>query len=246
LTPARFLLCDADGNLFPSEGPAFAASAVVTNRLLESLGIEQRYEPEELRELGIGRTFRMNAAALAAAHGTAVAADELEAWVREENAAVTEHLAQVLRPDPDVREPLLRLAGSFELAAVSSSSLTRLDACFRATGLAELFPPPRRFSAEDSLPAPKSKPAPDVYLCALEALGAAPDDALAVEDSVAGVTSARAAGIETVGNVGFVPQTERGAHAAALSAAGARSIVAGWVELEREHRSVTKGAANLR
>src|SRR5206468_6511581 len=31
------LLCDADGNLFPSEEPAFEASAVVTNRYLERL-----------------------------------------------------------------------------------------------------------------------------------------------------------------------------------------------------------------
>jgi beta-phosphoglucomutase-like phosphatase (HAD superfamily) len=234
LTPARFLLCDADGNLFPSEAPAFAASAGVTNRLLESLGIERRYGAEELRELGIGRTFRMNATALAAAHGTAIAVDELEAWVREENAAVTAHLADVLRPDDDVRGPLVRLSEVFELAAVSSSSLTRLDACFRATGLAALLPPSRRFSAEDSLPVPKSKPAPDVYLCALAGLGITADDALAVEDSVAGVTAAHAAGIRTVGNVGFVAEEEQAAHAAALSAAGADLIVAGWRVLERE------------
>ena len=31
------LLCDADGNLFPSEEPAFVASADVTNRLLADL-----------------------------------------------------------------------------------------------------------------------------------------------------------------------------------------------------------------
>ena len=33
------LLCDADGNLFPSEEPAFDASVEVTNAFLASLGI---------------------------------------------------------------------------------------------------------------------------------------------------------------------------------------------------------------
>ena len=39
------LLCDADGNLFPSEEPAFEASAEVTNAFLASLGIDRRYTP---------------------------------------------------------------------------------------------------------------------------------------------------------------------------------------------------------
>jgi beta-phosphoglucomutase-like phosphatase (HAD superfamily) len=234
LTRARFLLCDADGNLFPSEAPAFAASAGVTNRLLQALGIDKRYEADELREFGIGRTFRTNAAALAAAHGTTIADDELEVWVREENAAVTAHLARVLRPDPAVRDPLGRLSELFDLAAVSSSSLTRLDACFRATGLAELFPRARRFSAEDSLPVPRSKPAPDVYLRALADLGATADEAIAVEDSVVGVTAACAAGLRTVGNVAFVVDEMRAAHAAALEAAGAAVVVDDWASLETE------------
>ena len=40
------LLCDADGNLFPSEEPAFVASAGVTNRYLAALGSERRFSAE--------------------------------------------------------------------------------------------------------------------------------------------------------------------------------------------------------
>jgi hypothetical protein len=40
------LLCDADGNLFPSEEPAFVASAVVTNQFLAELGISERVDAE--------------------------------------------------------------------------------------------------------------------------------------------------------------------------------------------------------
>jgi hypothetical protein len=39
------LLCDADGNLFPSEEPAFVASAEVTNRFMASLGLSRRFDP---------------------------------------------------------------------------------------------------------------------------------------------------------------------------------------------------------
>ena len=42
LEAVEVLLCDADGNLFPSEEPAFVASAAVTNRLLAESGIARR------------------------------------------------------------------------------------------------------------------------------------------------------------------------------------------------------------
>ena len=40
------LLCDADGNLFASEEPAFEASAEVTNRFLAELGDARRFTAE--------------------------------------------------------------------------------------------------------------------------------------------------------------------------------------------------------
>ena len=41
----------------------------------------------------------------------------------------------------------------------------------------------------------RSKPAPDIYLAAAEALGASPEDCLVIEDSYHGVRSASAAGM---------------------------------------------------
>ncbi|GAC1528370.1 MAG: HAD family hydrolase [Vulcanimicrobiaceae bacterium] len=45
---------------------------------------------------------------------------------------------------------------------------------------------------------PRKKPAPDIYLLALERLGIAASDAVAFEDSAVGLRAARAAGIATV------------------------------------------------
>ena len=228
----RVLLCDADGCLFPSEEPAFAASTGVANRLLEALGVEQRFEPADLQAYAVGRNFRAVATHLAELHGVALDPADLERWVRDERDAVMAHLAEVLRPDPAVSAPLERMAERCDLAVVSSSALARLAVCFTATGLDELLPPDVRFSAEDSLPVPTSKPDPAIYALACERLGIAPADGLAVEDSLTGTRSAVAAGIPTVGNLTFVPEAEHEQRARALRDAGAGAIVRSWDEVE--------------
>jgi beta-phosphoglucomutase-like phosphatase (HAD superfamily) len=229
----EILLCDADGNLFPSEEPAFEASAAVTNRLLAALGIGLRFTPGELRRAAVGCNFRATALDLAAAHGANLDPAELERWVAEERREVTAHLGRVLRPDRAVREPLAGLAADpdLRLAVVSSSALARLDVCFAATGLDVLLPADVRFSAEDSLPVPTSKPDPAVYALAGERLGVAGAAGLAVEDAVAGARSAIAAGFPCVGNVQFVAPEERPSRVAALREAGVCAVVSSWAEL---------------
>ncbi len=70
----------------------------------------------------------------------------------------------------------------------------------------------------------RRKPAPDPYLLAAARLGVPPQRCLALEDSVSGMTSAAAAGTQTVGLVGL-------ANAADLHAAGANRCVASLAEL---------------
>ncbi|MFW3172294.1 HAD family hydrolase [Geodermatophilus sp. CPCC 206100] len=223
------LLCDADGNLFPSEEPAFVASAEVTNRFLASLGVDRRFTAEELRLATTGMNFRTTASRLAAEAGHPDA--DVEPWVAEEKRAVTAHLGATLTPHGPTTDALTALAAHLRPAAVSSSALTRLDACFTATGLAGLIPASVRFSAEDSLPVPTSKPDPAVYLYACEQLGIAPEAGLAVEDSIPGALSAVRAGCPTVGNLLFVPAAERAERAAALTDAGVLVVVDSWQQL---------------
>ncbi len=230
--PVEALLCDADGCLFPSEEPAFEASAGVTNDLLAEIGHSRRFTAEELRLATTGQTFRTTAAMLAAEEGRVLDPEALERWVELERQEVTAHLGAVLRPDPLVSEPLGRLAADHRLAVVSSSAIGRIEACLRATELDDLFPAAHRFSAESSLPTPASKPDPGVYLHALEQLGVEPQQTLAVEDSIPGATAAVAAGCPTVGNLMFVPPGERGAARIALEGIGVADVVYSWEELE--------------
>ncbi|MCV7259302.1 HAD family hydrolase [Mycobacterium shimoidei] len=250
------LLCDADDNLFASEAPAFDASVEVTNRFLARFGVSVPLSADELRKKAVGKNFRSTALDLAVlcevpleqtlaedhpaavvasdndvAAGRALCADELEQWVRQEREHVTAHLAATLSPDPQVAAALRSLASRYRLAAVSSSALARLDACFAATGLDQLIPANMRFSAEDSLQVPTSKPDPAVYLHAGEVMDIGPRQGLAIEDSVAGVTSAVAAGYLTVGNLFFVPDDERACRRAELADAGAHAIAESWSAL---------------
>jgi len=226
LEQVRFLLCDADGNLFPSEEPAFDASVEVTNAFLAEIGSDRRFTSDELRLASTGMNFRTTALRLAADAG--VSDVDIEPWVLEEKRAVSAHLARTLQPHGPTSAALTRLAAHVPLAAVSSSALARLAGCFTATGLDDLIPADVRFSAEDSLPTPTSKPDPAVYLHACAQLGIAPQEGLAVEDSVVGVRSAVAAGCPTIGNLLFVQPAERAERAAALEAAVVLAVVDSW------------------
>ncbi|OBI50685.1 haloacid dehalogenase [Mycobacterium kyorinense] len=230
-TPITTLLCDADDNLFPSEKPAFAASVEVINRFLARFDVSAPFTAEQLRKQAVGKNFRSTALDLAVQAGVSVDPDELEQWVRQEREQVTAHLAATLKPDPHVLAPLQALASRYALAAVSSSATKRLDACFAATDLDPLIPAALRFSAEDSLPVPTSKPDPAVYLHTGQVMDVEAHEGLAVEDSVAGVTSAVAAGYLTVGNLMFVSEDERRCRSAELIDAGAVAITDSWQAL---------------
>jgi mannitol-1-/sugar-/sorbitol-6-/2-deoxyglucose-6-phosphatase len=78
------------------------------------------------------------------------------------------------------------------LAIASSSPLRLIDAVCQRLGLTEIEV---RCSALDE---GKGKPAPDVYLAAARALGMAPANCLAIEDSVHGVAAAKSAGMRCV------------------------------------------------
>jgi HAD superfamily hydrolase (TIGR01509 family) len=75
------------------------------------------------------------------------------------------------------------------------------------------------------------KPAPDVFLLAAARMGVLPERTLVIEDSPAGITGARAAGMHTIGFLGG--SHIRPGHAERLSAAGADRLVDGYPALAR-------------
>ena len=94
---------------------------------------------------------------------------------------------------PGAREGVERMAARWPLAIASSSNRPLIDAVLRQAGLAHLFR--ATVSSEEVA---RGKPAPDVYLDAARRLGIAPDRCVAIEDSHAGIRSAKAAGMRVV------------------------------------------------
>lgn len=226
------VLLDADGTLFASEQPAFVASAEVTRAMAAEYGVSGDFSPEYLRKASTGQNFRTAAAALLDRAGVRYRPADLDEWVQREKRAVTEHLAQTLVADAGVTRAVEAWAQRYRLAVVSSSALSRLDACFRATGLDPWLPEHLRFSAEDSLTPPVSKPDPAVYRHALAALGCRAEHAVAVEDSVSGSRAAVGAGIRTLGIVQFAPPEERDQLRLDMLDVGVAAVAADWTQLQ--------------
>jgi HAD superfamily hydrolase (TIGR01509 family) len=94
---------------------------------------------------------------------------------------------------PGASDAVRALAADLPLGLASSSTPGLIAAVLRIAGLTDCFR-----AAVSSQEVPRGKPAPDVYLRALELLGVAPADAVAVEDSGAGIRSAAAAGMRVL------------------------------------------------
>jgi beta-phosphoglucomutase-like phosphatase (HAD superfamily) len=227
----RVLLCDADGCLFNSEEPAYAASVDVVNALLEEVGVQRRYTADELRRDYTGRNFRATVPLLCSDNGVDLPAETLARWTAIEADTVTRHLAGVLVEDPEVTRAVRLLAEAFPIAVVSSSASKRVDSCLAATGLSSFVQDGRLFSAEDSLPRPLSKPDPAIYRLAGATMGVTGPEALAIEDSEVGVRAAVAAGFPVVGLLHFAPADEADQLAARLREAGATRIATTWADL---------------
>jgi HAD superfamily hydrolase (TIGR01509 family) len=85
-----------------------------------------------------------------------------------------------------------------KICVASSSAPQRLRQSLSLTGLLARFEP-HIFSATQVA---RGKPAPDLFLFAAERMGVSPDRCLVIEDSIAGVTATRAAGMTALGFCG--------------------------------------------
>jgi HAD superfamily hydrolase (TIGR01509 family) len=87
-------------------------------------------------------------------------------------------------------EAVRRIGGRRPLGLASSSNRELIDLALELMGVADLFS--ATVSSEE---VERGKPAPDVYLEAARRLGLPPESVVAIEDSAAGIRSAKAAGM---------------------------------------------------
>jgi HAD superfamily hydrolase (TIGR01509 family) len=127
-------------------------------------------------------------------------------------------LSEELRAVPHAAHALTWIRGP--KAVASSSPLDRIRTSLEVTGLLRFFEP-RLFTASNVV---NGKPAPDLFLLAAKTLRLDPADCIVVEDSVAGITAASAAGMRPIGFIGRSQVTGSLAHD--LRAAGACAVIA--------------------
>jgi HAD superfamily hydrolase (TIGR01509 family) len=104
-------------------------------------------------------------------------------------------------------ELLERCASRWPVGLASGSRHPTINAVLALRGLRRHFR--AIVSSEDVA---HGKPAPDIFLRAAELLGAAPAECVVIEDSAAGVTAGRAAGMTVIGITNSLPP-EKLAHA---------------------------------
>ena len=123
-----------------------------------------------------------------------------------------------LAPIPGIAATLDALPCGFCVA--SSSQPERIELSLTVTGLWPRFQG-RAFSATM---VSRGKPAPDLFLYAADTLGYAPAACLVVEDSPAGITAAKAAGMRVVAFTGGSHATTD-AHRAAIAALAPDAVI---------------------
>lgn len=114
---------------------------------------------------------------------------------------------------------LSKLSERYPLAVASGSYHTVIDRVLALKNLRQYFR--AIVSAQD---VKRGKPAPDIFLLAAELLGVKAERCCVIEDSVAGVEGARAAGMQVIGITNSVP---------AGKLRWATKIVSSYEEIER-------------
>lgn len=207
------LIFDCDGVLVDSELIACGALA----DLLTSLGCPMT-TADVVREFG-GRSLAHTLARAESLLGKPIPADVGE----RERKDLLERFRRELKPIAGVHDAIVGLP--HRRCVASSSVPERIRVSLEVTGLAPLFGD-NVFSATE---VKNGKPAPDLFLMAAARMGCDVREAIVIEDSVPGVTAARAAGMTAIGFVG-------GSHATAtladdLKAAGAHMVIARMADL---------------
>jgi HAD superfamily hydrolase (TIGR01509 family) len=206
--PVDLVIFDCDGVLIDSE--------VLSIRcLVEGLGaVGYMIDPDAATAAFVGRSWTSIV--------EAVEAD----WRRPLPKGFAEDIDQrIIALMPKELQPIDGVAAVLsglekKRCVASSSTMAWIRQGLTATDLIDHLDP-HLFSASM---VEKSKPAPDVFLYAAERMGAAPDRAVVVEDSLAGVQAGVAAGMTVIGFTGG-GHVVGGDHGDKLRAAGAGHIV---------------------
>jgi HAD superfamily hydrolase (TIGR01509 family) len=201
--PVDLIIFDCDGVLVDSEVISCRAHAETLTRHGYPITEEQVFERF------LGRSMRQATREVEAELGRSLP-DDFHAQIYAE---IFRLFATSLEATPHIGEVLDQL--TVPACVASSGPPEKISASLTRVGLYDRFAP-HIFSA---VQVPHGKPAPDLFLFAADQMQTQPARCLVIEDSVAGISAARAAGMVVFGFCGG--SHCRDGHAATLRTAGA-------------------------
>jgi HAD superfamily hydrolase (TIGR01509 family) len=203
------VLFDCDGVLVDSEG--------ITNGVLRDMLEERGWKlsAQECMRLFLGKAVKDERALIERHTGQPLT----EEWLVQFRERRNEGLLAGVQPMPHAVEAVAAISERLQgrIACCSGADRWKVEMQLAKCGLLPFFDG-RIFSGHEM---PRSKPAPDVYLAAMEQLGALPQRCAVVEDTVTGVTAGIAAGATVFG---YGPPDAGHDVQSALRAAGAAVI----------------------
>jgi HAD superfamily hydrolase (TIGR01509 family) len=179
----KAIFWDNDGVLVNTEHIYFQA----TQRILATIGIS--LTPEQYLQMFLVQ----GKGAWHLAEEKGFTAGEIEALRNQRNTLYGQLLTEAPLVIDGVDRVLDSLHGRYLMGVVTSSRKDHFDVIHRNTGLLKYFD--FVLTGEDYA---QVKPDPAPYLKAIEKSGCRPEACLAVEDSLRGLTSAKAAGIKCI------------------------------------------------
>jgi beta-phosphoglucomutase len=182
--PTRAILFDFDGVIADTENIHVAA----WQRTLARLGWEV---PDEVCARAVEVDDRIFLAELFAQRE--IEQGDVEGWVRSKQELTAAMLTDSPRLYPGLITLVRSLTGKVQLEVVSTTWWENVEIVLKAAGLDAAFP--TVVSKQDVT---LVKPDPEGYRLAIQKLGVAPGEAIALEDSATGIASARAAGLQVV------------------------------------------------
>ncbi|HEY1933029.1 MAG TPA: HAD family hydrolase [Acetobacteraceae bacterium] len=204
---SALIIFDCDGVLIDSEHLACRTDSAC----LAELGIAM--SEEEILDRYVGISMATMLSDIEVRSGVTLPADFAATLQRR----IAQAFETELRPMPGIEHLLDGLEQTTCVA--SSSTPERLRHALTCVGLFHRFAP-HIFSATQ---VKRGKPAPDLFLFSAQQMNSAPDDCVVIEDSVAGVTAAVAAGMRAIGFTGG--SHCRAGHADRLRQAGAHAVI---------------------
>ncbi|MGL5168820.1 MAG: HAD family hydrolase [Afipia sp.] len=180
------IIFDCDGVLVDSEALACVVHADVLTQHGYAISAEQ------VHDRFLGRSAREARLEVESELGRALP----DAYTAQLKATIDRVFGEQLTPVPHIADTLTRL--SQRICVASSGTPTRIRSSLGTTGLLDYFTP-HLFSA---MQVDRGKPAPDLFLFAAAQMNTPPARCVVVEDSVPGVTAARAAGMTVIGFTG--------------------------------------------